>query len=79
MQKVGEFSRKVFTELDGRAFSNRKSLEKAVCAAFNKYLADAPPGYTYRNSIELGEQNLWIVAAGKRGYAVFFDGKVKIA
>lgn len=65
----------VFTELNGRAFATYRALEEAVLKEFNNNLADFPPGYTYRNLIEWGEQKRWIQKVGQRGYAIFFDSE----
>lgn len=75
MRKVGLLSCEIFRELNGRAFKDRKTFERAVLDVFNKHLHDVPPGYSYMNLIAWGEENEWVVKAGKRGYAVFLMAK----
>lgn len=77
MRKADDLTSKIFKPLNGRAFNDYRSLETVVLALFNKHLIEIPPGYSYRQLIEWGRQNGWIVKAGKRGWAVLFDGIVK--
>lgn len=59
-----------FGELNGREFSTYRSLEENVVTIFNKYRAKFPPQYSYRNLIEWGLQNKWIVPWQEGGFRI---------
>lgn len=63
-------SKDLFEKLNGCKFQNYRDLEKSVLMLFNEHLPDFPPSYSYRQLIEWGEQNRWVIPDKERGYRI---------
>lgn len=68
---MGRFSsRDLFEQLNGRKFATYRKLEEGILTIFNEHLADFPPQYSYRQLIEWGARNNWIIQAEESGFHI---------
>lgn len=65
----------VFGELDGQRFPTYQQLQEAILAAFNRHLAEFPPGYSYLQLIEWGARQNWIVPTDGNGFRIAITAK----
>ena len=65
-------ARKIFSELNGRAFQNHGDLEKVIVEYFNKYLSEFPPRYYYTHLMEFAKTNGWLRKEGNI-WVIFYD------
>ena len=65
----------MFGQLDGKSFQTYRDFENAVLSVFNRHLAYVPPQYSYRQLIEWGLQNDWIVEGGEGQFRVAYGGE----
>jgi hypothetical protein len=54
-------SKALYGKIDGQRFGSFEDLERAIVQVYNEHLNEFPPGYSYRQLLEWGNQNQWIV------------------